>query len=1117
MHALWTWSFCLLVSMAMGEEPNDGADPWDGLGDSPAVDPAAQPNTPVEFEVTEGTWTNLDVSPDGQSVVFDLLGHIYVVPMTGGDAVALTSGHSWNMHPRFSPDGTRIAFTSDQGGGDNLWVMTADGSDARALSTESFRLVAQPDWSPDGRWVFGRKHFTGGRSLGTGEVWAWLADGSSPGPGIKWTSKGHLQADVNEPHLAPNGHDLYVSEAGPFDYNRNVFAGIYSVRKYDLRTGEDETVVSGAGGAVRPQVSPDGATLGYLRRHLDAQHDVWVLRDLETGSERVVDVNLDRDQQETWSLHGTYPTWAWLPDGSGAVFHRDGGLVRVSLAGEVTPIPFKATVTRSLVAPVRQDHEVAPRTFETKAVRWPTISSEGVLAFVAVGRVWVQGPRDEAPMAVTPEDRLAFAPAWSPSGDALAYTTFDDEDAGMVWVQRIRSGGRPAGRARAVGDGPDIYTNPNFSPDGQKLAWIRGGGVVNRGASGAFERTMAVQWRDLRSGRLQDAGVVANLGSGVRASRVTFAPDGEHLWRTDVDAGGTALVQTTLDGHDRVVLARGEVAAEIAPSPDGRWIAWKARHQAYVAPWPPRGAEPLTLGEGTSQVPVRRLSAELGEWLRWTDAKTLTWAAGPTVHTVDLSKGLPDVASEERPERTQDEVYPELMLPVVGEPRRASVTVTRDVHDRTLALVGGRVLTMEGTTVFEDGVVLTRGERIVAVGSKGEVEIPEDAHVIDVSGKTVMPGLVDVHAHMGYGWADVTPETLPAYAANLAYGVTTTHDPSADTHFVFSQRELMESGRIVGPRIFSTGYILYGAKSDDNAPIESLDDARRHLRRISDYGGFSVKSYNQPRRDQRQWVLEAAREQNMVVVPEGGSTLAHNLTMILDGHTGIEHAIPVEQLHDDVLTLWGRASGVHYTPTLLVGYGGIWGENAFYARHDVWTKPRLQRYTSPGRLEARGRYRTLLVPEEDWHHVRLASTAWELAQRGVRVNLGAHGQLQGLGPHWELWALGEGGFDRYEALRAATANGADYLGLSDIGRLTEGRLADLIVIDGNPLERLEDTEHIELVVKGGVVYDPETLATTFPEVGEPVATPWHDLSGVVPDAMWSQLHGSGCGHGHGPE
>lgn len=1076
----------LLVSLALA-------------GTSPEVDPPADPHETARFQVDEGTWMNLDVHPRGDRVVFDLLGHVYEVPLSGGKARRLTDGHTWNMHPRYSPDGSRIAFTSDRGGGDNLWVMDADGTDARAISDESFRLVTQPDWTPDGRFLYGRKHYTGRRSLGTGEIWAWDVDGD--GDGFAWTERGHLEADVNEPHVDPDGRWLYYSEAGPFDYNRNIYAGIYGVRRVHLQTGETQRVAGGAGGAIRPAVSPDGSKLGYLRRRADGQRTSWVVRDLDAGTERVVFDGLDRDQQETWSIHGTTPCWSWLPDNAGAVFAFEGGLHIVTLDGQTREIPFTAQVERPLVEAVRQSHEASPDRVRAKVVRWPKLSPDGKrMVFQALGRIWVQKGKGK-PVAVSPEGPLAFAPAWHPDGRSIAYTTWSDADRGMVWTQSLGADGKPAGDPVAVGDGPDVYTNPAWSADGARLVWVRGTGAVNRGGNPAWEPYLRVQWRD--DDGVHDAGQVSNIGSGVRPPRPTFSADGERILVTDKLDGDIALVSMNLMGHDRRTLATGKYVAEAVPSPDGRWIAWKAQHRVYVSPMVPLAGQTMTLGTGGGAMPAVRLSSDLGEWVHWSSPTRLSWSAGPTVWRIDLADGLPERDKGD----SSDELLADNTVEALGKAVEIKLEVARTKPAGVLAMTGARVVTMDGDLVHEDGVIVVDGERIVAVGASGEVAIPKGAETLDLSGKTVIPGLVDVHAHMGYGYADVSPEVVPAYAANLAYGVTTTHDPSANTWFVFSQRELVELGRVVGPRIFSTGYILYGAETDDKAKVESLDDAREHLRRIGRYGGISVKSYNQPRRDQRQWVLQAAREEDMLVVPEGGSTLAHNLTMIVDGHTGIEHALPVEQLYDDVVQLWGQQTGVHYTPTLLVGYGGVWGEHTFYQRHDIWTKERLAHWSPPGLLERKGKRRRMMVPEEDWHHVRLASTAWRLAQAGVRVNLGAHGQLQGLGPHWELWALGEGGFPALDALRAATLNGAAYLGMdADLGSIEAGKLADLVILDANPLERLENTEQVHAVMKGGVLYDPDTLATRWPEQGEPLPTPWLD---AVPGPGWTEAR-CGC-------
>ncbi|MSR46255.1 MAG: hypothetical protein EXS13_04210 [Planctomycetes bacterium] len=387
---------------------------------------------------------------------------------------------------------------------------------------------------------------------------------------------------------------------------------------------------------------------------------------------------------------------------------------------------------------------------------------------------------------------------------------------------------------------------------------------------------------------------------------------------------------------------------------------------------------------------------------------------------------------------------------------------------------------MRGDEVIADGTLVVENNRIVAVGPRATTAVPLDASVIDGAGKTVMPGLIDVHAHLHYNALDIQPTQPWEYLVNLAYGVTTTHDPSAATELVFAQSELVKSGRMVGPRVYSTGYILYGAKSANKAEIDSQDDARKHLRRLKAVGAFSVKSYNQPRRTQRQWVIAAAREEQMLVVPEGGSLLAHNLTMCLDGHTGVEHNLPVAPLYKDVVTLFAN-SGTGITPTLIVTYGGLNGEYWWYQHDRVFEKEPLRSLMPPGALDAKARRRDVFAFDDDFQHVKIAEACAKILRAGGHLQLGAHGQLQGLGAHWELWMLGQGGLTPLEAIRCATHYGAWYLGLDgDLGSIDTGKLADFVVLTKNPLEDLRNTDSIELTCANGRLYDAGTMAQRLP-------------------------------------
>jgi imidazolonepropionase-like amidohydrolase len=384
---------------------------------------------------------------------------------------------------------------------------------------------------------------------------------------------------------------------------------------------------------------------------------------------------------------------------------------------------------------------------------------------------------------------------------------------------------------------------------------------------------------------------------------------------------------------------------------------------------------------------------------------------------------------------------------------------------------------MKGDEVIEDGVVLVEGNRIKAVGKRGSVAIPAGAKSFDVAGKTVMPGIIDAHWHGPFGSDGVITQQNWDTDASLAFGVTTAHDPSNDTEETFTAAEMARTGAIRSPRIFSTGTILYGAAGDFKADVDSLDDALGHLRRMKAVGAVSVKSYNQPRRDQRQQILEAAREVGINVVPEGGSLFQHNMTMVADGHTTVEHTIPVPNIYEDVLTLWPPTK-VGYTPTLVVGYGGLSGEYYWYQKTDVWANPRLSKFVPPFVLDPRSR-RRLMAPDDDFNHFHIGKIAANLSKAGVLVNLGAHGQREGLAAHWEIWMLVQGGMTPLEALHCATINGATSLGMDkDIGSLEPGKLADIIVIDGNPLQDIRVSEKVQWTMVNGRLYDAATLNET---------------------------------------
>ncbi|HET9229095.1 MAG TPA: amidohydrolase family protein, partial [Thermoanaerobaculia bacterium] len=662
--------------------------------------------------------------------------------------------------------------------------------------------------------------------------------------------------------------------------------------------------------------------------------------------------------------------------------------------------------------------------------------------------LYVRNLPDGTPKRLTKQDdHFENFPSFSRDGKWIVYTTWDDEK-----LSTVRVVSADGGQGKVVVGDPGHYVEPAFSPDGKT--------IVFRRAEGGFLRTPA--WS-------RDVGIYQVPASGGKVELVTeegFTPHfGAENDRLFVVRPGekNELVSLGLNGKDERVHLSSENAMEIRVSNDSRWVAFVDHFQAYVAPFLTTG-QAIDLGPDTSAIPVTKVTKSAGQYLHWSgDSKQLHWSLGPELYSLDLKNAFTFL--EGSPEKLPDPLAKGVDI---------GFRFKTDKPAGTVAVVGGRIVTMKGEEVIEDGTIVIEGNRIKAVGPRGQVQVPAGAHVVDAKGKTVIPGLVDVHWHGGFGTDDIIPEDNWNTYASLAFGVTTLHDPSNDTGTVFSAAELQRAGMIVSPRIYSTGTILYGATIPVTAKVESLEDARGHIRRLKAVGAISVKSYNQPRRDQRQMILAAAREEGIMVVPEGGSLFQHNMTQVVDGHTTVEHSIPVARIYEDVRELWGQTE-VGYTPTLVVGYGGIWGENWFYAHDQVWNNERLQRFVPREILDERAR-RPFTAPEGEWNHFNNARIAAELQDAGVSIQLGAHGQREGLAAHWELRMFVQGGMTPLEALRAGTLDGARAIGMDkDIGSLEAGKLADLVVLDANPLEKIENAEQVNLVMVNGRLYEGKRL------------------------------------------
>lgn len=1024
----------------------------------------------AEFTTSEGTWMCLDVSPDGKTIAFDLLGDIYTMPISGGTATCIRSGLAWEIQPRFSPDGQKILFTSDAGGGDNIWQMRTDGSQAKQITKESFRLLNNAEWI-DNEYIVARKHFTSQRSLGAGELWMYHISG---GDGVQLTKRKNDQQDLNEPSVSSDGRYIYFSEdmygGGFFQYNKNPNTQIFAVRRYDRKEGKVEDVTGGSGGACRPQISPDGDMLAFVRRI--GIKTVLMLQNMATGEEFPLYDALDKDQQEAWTVFGCYPGFSWMPDGKGMVIWAGGKINLITLnrqepedadkAPTITQmnIPFTCNVKTKLAETQRTAHQVFEENYTSHAIRQATTSPDGKwLVFNSAGKLYRKALPSGKPERLTKaEDVLEFEPSFSSDGKTLLFVTWNDEQMGQIQKLNVETL-----KQESLKLPKGIYRTPSWSANGSKIVFLKQGGDDEMGFTNCNKPGIYLMNAD---------------GSNVKFVTVSgenphFSPDGQRIY---VNTGGylfgaldKSLRSCDLNGQDEKILAKSQYANQWATSPDGKWLAFTELHKAYVCAMPMPG-QTLDVSGGMSAVPVALVNRDAGYNLHWSaDSKQLHYTLGEEYFSIDLNErfsflpGAPD------------------SLPALDTTGlKIGLVLPSDVPNGSLVFENARIITCEGDKVIEKGVIVVERNKLAFVGSMSEYQAARfkvnNPKVIDCSGKTIMPGMVDVHSHSGNFRFGLSTQKQWEYYANLAFGVTTMHDPSTNSEMAFSHAEMIRAGKMVGPRLFSTGTIIYGADGDFKAPINSLDDARSALRRTKAWGAFSVKSYNQPRREQRQQVMAAAKELDMLVVPEGGSFFAHNMTQIIDGHTTVEHNVPVAPLYNDVVTMWGKTK-THNTPTLIVSYGSLNGEYYWYQNTDVWANKRLLKYIPNHIVLERSRHITK-APDEEYQngHILVSKTCKKLQDAGVNINLGSHGQLQGLGAHWELWMLQQGGMSNLQAIRCATINGAKSLGMdAEIGSLKTGKLADLVVLDANPLDNIRNSESIRYVMVNGRLYDAETM------------------------------------------
>lgn len=1033
-----------------------------------------KPERTLDYEVSSGTFMSLAVSPDGKTILFDMLGELYAMPAKGGRAVPIAQGIAFEVQPTFSPDGKWIAYVSDRSGGDNVWIARADGSGARRITQEDDGAVrTSPEWSADGKHVYVSRYRIRWDRY---ELWKHPLDG---GPG-ELVAPAKLKPDA--PRAAwrstlgaaasKDGKWLYYARrVGDLSFDEPV---AWTIVRRDLATGAEETVIGSSGGResggetfFRPAVSPDGKLLAYATRRM-AETRLRV-RELATGVDRDLGpAPLDMMNGAGWM--DLIPRYTFTPDGKAILIAADGRIERRPVDGSAaTRIPFTAKLSLAVGPSTRIAFRENAGPVRAKLPQGTTPSPDGkAVAFAALGSLYVQ-PLDGKSVRLAIAGDPPSHPNWSPDGKRLTYVTWSEGAGGVVWTVAADGSDKPV----KVSNLAAFYTHPAFTPDGKSILAVRSPAAARQQTSFEFGTVRPAELVAIpASGGA--ARVVANGRLGQKPHFVSGQPGTAYLMSDD----GLVAVDLASGAQRRVAMVRAQgyyftdalaAADDMRISPDGKWIAAQTSEQLYVAPVP---ADPkIEIDLTAPGNPGHRVTDMGADYFEWRADGSLIWSVGNYVQLIP-GAGAP---------------VPRTHVELVAELPRARPA-------GSLLLRGARALTMAGgDRVIVDAHILITGDRIAAIGPRGSFAVPAGTAVRELGGKTVAPGFIDDHDHIGGVRRNVISYEEWGLRARLAFGVTTSFDPSTLGIDQVAYQDLIDAGLMVGPRLRSTGPALFSKER-----ITSLDEARAVLRRYREAWGLrNIKQYRGESRTVRQWIAMAARELGILPTTEGSHNPKLILTQILDGYAGNEHALPIAPLQEDVLGLYARTR-TSYVATLLVNTSGPAGRHYYVAKYDPALDAKVRRFWLPSAIAHK-------LAHRDWGSLDasrmpvLAADVVKLAEAGALVGMGSHGDEPGIGFHYEMEAHALGGMKPMAVLHAATAGAAETIGrLGDMGTLEVGKYADLVVFDRDPLADIRNTRSVSLVMRGGQLFDADTLDELWP-VARKLPPPWFAQG---KDAQW---------------
>jgi len=1010
-----------------------------------------KPSRTISFTTDEGSYMNIDVSPDGRILIFDLLGDIYTLPVAGGKATQITRGLALNLRPIWSPDGKRFAYISDNTGTYKVHVRDISGQFHRILSDDGSKEISiHTDlvWSSDGNFLNGVP-ITGGLTEGNFSLLKY----------VRFTEKGGYFIESNQV--------IYRN----FLANKDSILGAIdssSVMGYVSPHGEFWSFISGKPGGTGGGYSPDTTTTR-----------AFVIRNLKAGTNRTIASSVLNNFR--YRLAGEpLQHFAYSPDSKYIYISYQGKIHRITISTGLDEIvPFQVDVNVDAGSLNRNSFRISQDSIHVKYTRSANVSPDGKkITFAALNKIYQKELPNGIPYECVQQDANQFQPIYSPDGKYIAYVTWNDNEGGFLW--KVSSSG---GKAEKLTHVSGQYQRPVWTPDGKYIAVVQGLpklGVRDNSGYGTLELIS-----------LSDGKVVLLDEAAPLNNQIAFSKNGECvIYKPAEKAANTdsvpVFVSKSIDNKIDQVLVRvsgfpSRFLNQQSLSPDGKYLVFSNFEDVYLTPVM-KGSPPIVVREDFKRAGMIRIARGVDP--RWEDGgEVLGWTYANKYYRIKTERIIEAIGNKHSLNK-----YLELQY----EKDYSSVNIQPDeIIDLSIKSIGSyghgafafknvRIITMSGNEVIENGTILVKNGRISAIGTNRTVKLPKSINAIDLNGATIIPGLIDLHCHMQIA-CEIFPQQDWRLLTQLAYGVTTALDPSQNFDS-FGIAELLTAGRMIGPRFFSVGSAM---RIDHVGSIMNPKDALELIMKRSDVGGKVIKQYALPQRLQRQWLLQACTALKLNMTNEGNWYPIEQIGMIKDGSTGIEHNPAWGDVYGDVKKLFAR-SGTYLTPALQQAYGIDGVASYFNFRYWKQRTDKMLRFipekgSSPfGDLTTICKAKfidTIQAPIQIPSRVDAA-----IAKEGGIVGLGSHGNDQGIGAHNELWALKMGGLSNMEAIRMATINGAKAIGVDqDLGSLEVGKIADLIVLNKNPLDDIHNSREIRYVMKDGILYNGNTLDQIWPQ------------------------------------